>query len=251
MPAKIKIRRKDLKKDPLSIFLLKTFELLREYRQHYSRKIIKGGAVIGIVLGIGLGFSFWKTRFSERAEALFSKAQLVFQGDGEKGKKEGNNGEKSAQYLEAIKLFKEVLKRYPWTQSHTYSYFYLGHCYFNLGNYKEAINNYQKFLKKVKEEFLKERALFNLALSYEANGEPKKAIQSYEKILKMAKYSFSHPEALYRLGKCFEKEGNDKKALYYYQKLLKDYPTVSYSLRKKAKESSLWLKIVKKVEASP
>jgi tetratricopeptide (TPR) repeat protein len=94
-------------------------------------------------------------------------------------------------YEEALKEYREFLKRHPGHMLAPAAMEAVGYCQESLGQWKEAQETYQSLMKRWPSSPHAERAHYRLGLACEKAGETDKAIEAYKKVLEL------QPESLW------------------------------------------------------
>jgi tetratricopeptide (TPR) repeat protein len=207
-----------------------TFEKIGEYvSEHKTRVTIVGTALVCAVV-IAVGIYFYWNYYSGSALKLYAQAQgnILQSGDN----KETNN--------ENIKIFKELIDKYPHSWSGRMAYYHLGNIYYNNGDIVQAINAYEKFVSKAGSDKtgVKFLALTSLGYAYEAKKDFKEALKYFEQAQSGYNTGFEMI-GLRNIARAYEALNNKQKALEYYKKALEKTTEPAASIFIKRKISSL------------
>ncbi|MGQ9645502.1 MAG: tetratricopeptide repeat protein [Thermodesulfobacteriota bacterium] len=217
MAGKRKIIKKKLKEpDELISF---TEHALRLISRHY-RRIIAGGAVLGVLLLAYFLFEKWEEKKEGEAYQLFAAVLERYQVIESPYREEGA----SADYKNLVEKFDEVITKFPRTSSGKLSLLHKANLHLKLSEFEEAIKTYEAFLQRAgKERLYRLFALEGLGYAYEGKKEYEKAIAAYEKMLEIG----GGPQianAHLSKGRCYEKLGKKKEALESYKAFLEVAP---------------------------
>lgn len=88
----------------------------------------------------------------------------------------------SRNYQEAVKIFSDVLTKYPSGSYADNAHFWIGECYFSLGDFASAIKSYER-VASFKETSKGDDALYKIGVTYLKMGQQALAKQELEKML--------------------------------------------------------------------
>jgi tetratricopeptide (TPR) repeat protein len=222
-----KLSKKELKSPDV---FQSTFERAGDYVSENKTRV----AVIGIALFcavlIAMGIYFYLNHYSTSALRLYAKAQ-------ENIIKSGDNKET---VNENIKIFKELIDKYPRSWSGRMAYYHLGNIYYNNGELDQAINSYKKFVDKVRTDKtgVKFLALTSMGYSYEAKKDYKEALKYFEEAQSVYNTGFEMI-GLRNIARAHEELNNKAKALEYYKKALEKTTEPAATIFIKRKISTL------------
>jgi tetratricopeptide (TPR) repeat protein len=206
MAKKIKIRRQDLKKDELAIWLHDTITYIKENPAKVQTYV---GITIGVIVGIIIIYSAVSTSV-KNVRSQFAQAQAVYQ--------RCVPGEKE-EYRRAKKLFTAIINKYVFTKEAKLSRFYKGACCYYLGEYDDAKVCFEEFIEKYPKHTLAPTAYIRIGNIYEQKKEFKKAISSYKALIEKYPDSFEISNAWISIGRCYQKIGDIKQAKAAYGKV--------------------------------
>ncbi|MEO0130743.1 MAG: tol-pal system protein YbgF [candidate division WOR-3 bacterium] len=92
------------------------------------------------------------------------------------------------------------------------------------GEYEQAIFSFENFLQKYPDSELADNAQYWIGECYYALGNNEKAIIELEKVINNYPKGNKAPASLYKLGLIYLNKKNKNKAKEYFQKLIKEYP---------------------------
>ncbi len=107
------------------------------------------------------------------------------------------------------------------------------------GEYQLAIFSFENFLKKYPDSELSDNAQYWIGECYYALGDTEKAIIELEKVINNYPKGNKVPASLYKLGLIYQNKKNRKKAKEYLQKLIKEYPNTNEAKLAKEKLKEL------------
>ncbi|MDD4356344.1 MAG: tetratricopeptide repeat protein [Smithellaceae bacterium] len=218
-----KLSKKDLKSPDA---FQSTFESLGDYiAEHQTRVIVTASALLFAVILV-MGIYFYWSHYSTSALKIYSKAQ------GNMLKSEENQDNVD----EKIKLYKELIEKYPYSWSGRMANYHLGNIYYNKGEIDQAINSYKKFVGKTGSDKtgVKFLALTSLGYAYEMKKDFNQALKSFEQAQNVYHAGFE-VIGLRNIARAYEELNNKEKALEYYKKALEKTtePAASILIRRK------------------
>jgi predicted negative regulator of RcsB-dependent stress response len=155
-----------------------------------------------------------------------------------------NNIAKNVETPEAaranIKVYQELINRYPHSWSARMSHYHLGNLYYNFGEIDNAITEYKKFVSSSRSDnagitFL---ALTSLGYCYEAKKDLKVALEYFEKAQKSDNVGFESI-GFRNIARIYEQLNDKKNALENYKSALQKTTDPSMTIFIKRKISSL------------
>lgn len=218
-----KISKKELKSHDA---FQTTFERVGEYvSENKTRVTVIVTALVCAVL-IAAGIYFYWSYYSSSALKLYAKAQgnIVTRGDN----KETVN--------ENIKIYNELIEKYPHSWSGRMAYYHLGNIDYQNGEFDRAIKSYEKFISKAGSDKtgVKFLALTSVGYAYEAKKDFKEALKYYEKAQETNNTGFEMI-GLRNIARAYESLNNREKALEYYKKALEKTTETSATIFLKRK----------------
>ncbi len=134
-------------------------------------------------------------------------------------------------WKKALELYKKSVE----TKVTPTALFYLGNCYYNLGNYTKAIEEYEKFTKKFKdEEELLPLVYQKLASAYFKNGNSDIAFVTLNRLAEFNNGLFKDT-ALVLEARYYERVGETEKAKGKYKELIEGFPSSPWTTEASAK----------------
>jgi len=113
-----------------------TVERIGDYISDNKARVILSGSALCCAIIIAMGIYFYWNYYSTSALKLYAKAQ-------------GNilkSGDNKETINENIKIFQELIEKYPHSWSGRMGYYHLGNIYYNNGEIDKAINSYEQFV---------------------------------------------------------------------------------------------------------
>ncbi|MCX7982071.1 MAG: tetratricopeptide repeat protein [Syntrophales bacterium] len=201
-----KITKKELKQpDRFQIFLA---NLLSFFLQHRKKVIIGGTALVIIIFIIG-GWLYYQHDQEMRALTLYTKVSEDYRLAVAEKK----------DLTPIIAAFKDIVNRYPHTQSASYALFRLGNIYVREGKIDEGISWFKKYIEQNrKDNELLVIAYNALGICYEEKGEFKLALENYEKASRLKSGAMFESINYANMARVYEALKDIKKATEYYEK---------------------------------
>lgn len=107
------------------------------------------------------------------------------------------------------------------------------------GEYEAAIFSFENFLKKYPDSELADNAQYWIGECYYALGDTEKAVSALEKVINDYPKGNKIPASLYKLGLIYLNKKNKMKAKEYFQRLIKEYPNTNEAKLAKEKLKEL------------
>jgi len=207
-----------------------TVERIGDYISDNKARVILSGSALCCAIIIAMGIYFYWNYYSTSALKLYAKAQ-------------GNilkSGDNKETINENIKIFQELIEKYPHSWSGRMGYYHLGNIYYNNGEIDKAINSYEQFVDKAGSDKtgVKFLALTSLGYSYEVKNDFKEALKYFEQAQKAYNVGFE-AIGLRNIARAYEELKNKEKALEYYKKALEKTTEPGATIMIKRKISAL------------
>jgi predicted negative regulator of RcsB-dependent stress response len=140
----------------------------------------------------------------------------------------------------SIKVYQELINKYPHSWSARISYYHLGNIYYNLGEIDNAITEYKKFISSTRSDTagIKFLVLTSLGYCYEAKKDLKVALEYFEKAQKSDNIGFESI-GFRNIARIYEQLNDKKNALENYKSALQKTTDPSMTIFIKRKISSL------------
>ena len=207
-----------------------TFERVGDYISENKTRVTVISIALVCAIAIAMGIYFYWSYYSSSALKLYAKAQGNIL-------KSGDNKETAN---ENVKIFKELIDKYPHSWSGRMAYYHLGNNYYNNGEMDQAINAYQKFVSKAGSDKtgVKFLALTSLGYAFEAKKDFKEALKHFEQAQNTDNTGFE-VIGLRNIARAYEELKNKEKALEYYKKALEKTTEPSATIFIKRKIATL------------
>ncbi|MEW6714831.1 MAG: tetratricopeptide repeat protein [Nitrospirota bacterium] len=225
MPKPIKkkiVKKTTIQEDEVKSALMRTLDAARERQKNL---IIALSVVVGIA-AIYIIFSIYSASSKEKAYALETDAYKYYYGiDIKESMTEKERWEK------ALELYKKSVE----AKATPTARFYLGNCYYNLGDFDNAIKEYTAFIDKFgSQKEILPVVYQKLASAYLKKNNNAKAIETLDALAKVNNGIFKDT-ALALQARSYETAGESGKATEKYKELVKLFPDSSWSAEAKAK----------------
>jgi tetratricopeptide (TPR) repeat protein len=224
------IKKKVAKKKPVQENEVKsaTLQALDALKKRQKQAIIAISAVVMIVI-LYTAFSVYSSSISKKAYSFEREAYSYYYAENiDKDISEKDRWKK------AMELYQKSVneKMTPTAQ------YYLGNCYFNLGDYDNAIKEYNVFVKKFKrEKGVLPLVYQKLASAYFKSGKNDKAVETLDKLTGVDSGVF-RDTALILEARHYEKIGESEKALEKYRQISTEFPASPWSAEANVKISA-------------
>ncbi|MBN1471485.1 MAG: tetratricopeptide repeat protein [Syntrophaceae bacterium] len=207
-----------------------TIELISDYISENKKRFYSIVTAIIMATVIATGIYMYWNHYQYSAKEMYAKANdnLV------------QNIENPENANKNIKLFQELVEKYPHSWSARMAHYHLGNIYYNLGEFDKAITDYKKFVSsRISDKAgIKFFALTSIGYSYEAKKDYKEALEYFEKALKSNNAGFESV-AYSNIARIYELMNDKKNALESYKKALETASDTSKAVFIKYKISSL------------
>jgi predicted negative regulator of RcsB-dependent stress response len=222
-----KLSKKELKGPDI---FQSSFEKITDYISENTVRFFAIATTVILTVVIAFGIYLYWSNYQANAAQIYAKAQaIVFR-----------STENPESAPESIKIFQELIDKYPHSWSARMAHYHLGNIYYNLGELDNAINSYKKFVSSAKSDDagIKFLALTSLGYCFEAKKDFKSALGYFDEAQKSNNTGF---EAIgYRnIARIYEELKDKKKALENYQNALVKTTDPSMTIFIKRKISSL------------
>jgi TolA-binding protein len=207
-----KITKKQLKEDEFVNFFAKTILYFQAHKQEV------GIGVLVLLIGAAIfgGFYFYRRSFDDQAFYQMSQALEVYH---KAAPTTSDNNIKQAQ-----ELLEKVIKLHPSSPAAEEAQYYLGNCYFQMGDYDKALGVYENYLKKHSSGRFAPMAQEGRAQSWVAKKDMINAAKEYENLIKTYDSYPLLAEVLMTLGQLYEQMNNPQEALKTYKSVIHKFP---------------------------
>jgi predicted negative regulator of RcsB-dependent stress response len=202
-----------------------TIEVIQDYISENQKRFysIVAAIVLAAIIALGI-YSYWGN-YQSSAKEMYAKAQ-------------NNNTPENT--MNNVKIFQELIDKYPHSWSARMAHYHLGNIYYNSGDFDKAIADYKKFVSsRISEDSgIKFLALSSIGYCYEAKKDFKSALDYFEKAQKSKNVGFESV-AFSNIARIYEQMNDKKNALENYKKALEKTTEPSKAIFIKYKISSL------------
>jgi predicted negative regulator of RcsB-dependent stress response len=207
-----------------------SIEVITDYISENKNRFyaIVTAVVLAAIIALGI-YMYW-SNYQSSAREMYANAQ--------------NNIAKNVETPEAaranIKVYQELINKYPHSLSARMSHYHLGNLYYNLGEIDNAIIEYKKFVSSSRSDNagIKFLALTSLGYCYEAKKDLKVALEYFEKAQKSDNVGFESI-GFRNIARIYEQLNDKKNALENYKSALQKTTDPSMTIFIKRKISSL------------
>lgn len=225
MPKMIKkraVKKKSSQGDEVKSSALQALDVLKK-RQ---KQIITAVSAVAVIVVLYIFFAFYSSSLKNKAYSLEMEANRIYY---------GSDKDESASDEDKWKKALEIYKKSIDITTTPSALFYLGNCYFNLGEYEKAIKEYSVFTDKFGgEKGIVALVYQKLASAYFRTGQNDNALETLGKLAKVESGIF-RDTALIIEARYHEKAGQKEKALDQYRTILTEFPTSPWSVEAKSK----------------
>jgi len=203
-----KIKKKDLKKP--DEFQTSFDKISRYILDNRSKFFIFLGVFVFLILSVS-GWYFYRLNYEKNAQKIYSSAFDSY-----------HKNSNTETYMNAIKLYKELVEKYPNSNVATNALYSMGNIYFNINEVDKSIDAYKEFIKKSRGcNELIALAYIGTGYCYEVKENFTNALESLDNSIKYGTGT-SYEGIIYRnMARIYEEMNNPTKALEYYKKALK------------------------------
>lgn len=207
-----------------------TIELISDYISDNKKRFYSIVTAIIVATIIATGIYMYWNHYQYSAKEMYARANNNLLQTIENPENANKN----------IKLFQELIEKYPHSWSARMAHYHLGNIYYNLGEFDKAIADYKKFVSsRISDKAgIKFLALTSIGYSYEAKKDYKDALEYFEKALKSNNAGFESV-AFSNIARIYEQMNDKKNALENYKKALEKATEPSKAILIKYKISSL------------
>lgn len=222
-PIKKKVSKKArLKEAEVKSRVHDTINFLRGRRKVLTYAL----SALALIVILTVVFIFYSFSLKKKAHAFEREAYNYYYDINIKNPLPGE-----ARWKKSLELFQKAME----VKSTPVAQFYIGNCYFNLGDYNNAIKAYIRFTDKYKnEQEILPLVYQKLALAYIKNGKGDDAVKTL-KTLAQFKNGLFKDTALSLEAQYYESTGKPEDALKKYKELLENFPSSPWSAVAKTK----------------
>jgi len=190
-----------------------TFERVSDYISENKTRFYVIVTSIVVAFGIAFGTYFYWNNYQTSAAEIYAKAQENMARSAQARSPEMAN--------ESIKMYKELIDKYPRSSSAQMARYHLGNIYYHTGEIDNAIASYKDFVSSAKSDDtgIKFLALTSLGYCFEAKKDIKGALSYFEDAQKTDSVGFESI-GFRNIARIYEQLNDKKKALENYQNAL-------------------------------
>lgn len=222
-----KLSKKQLKEPDM---FQSSFEKVTDYISENTVRFFAIVTTVILTVVIVFGIYLYWSNYQANAAQIYAKAQAIVI----------RSTVDPEAVPESMKIFQELIDKYPHSWSARMAYYHLGNIYYNSGDLDNAIDSYKRFVSSAKSDDagIKFLALTSLGYCFESKKDFRSALNYFEEAQKSNNTGF---EAIgYRnIARIYEELNDKKKALENYQNALVKTTDPSMLLFIKRKISSL------------
>ena len=194
--------------------LLTTYENAVSWYQTNKKKITNVGIAIVIVIGGIWWYTNQQSQKNEKAANEFAKV-FTFYDNGQYQLAISGVPERNVRGLQAI------VDDYGSTTNGNLARFYLGDCYYNLGEYDKALAEFEEV--DVPTDLLEASRLAGIAACYEVKANFSDAAKYFERAGRISDTNPNTPEYLADAARNYAKTGNKEQAIELYKYIKKEH----------------------------
>jgi predicted negative regulator of RcsB-dependent stress response len=206
-----------------------TMEIIADYISENQTRFyaIVVAVIAAAVIAFGI-YMYWSS-YQSSAREMYAKAQNIARNISTPDDARAN-----------VKVYQELINKYPHSWSARVSYYHLGNIYYNLGEIDNAITEYKKFVSSTRSDTagIKFLVLSSLGYCYEAKKDLKVALEYFEKAQKSDNVGFESI-GFRNIARIYEQLNDKKNALENYKNALQKTTDPSMTIFIKRKISSL------------
>jgi tetratricopeptide (TPR) repeat protein len=230
-PIKKRIKKKSgIEEEEVKGKAIETLHLLKQKRRTLIYLV---SGIIAFVIFVA-AFLFYTSSNAKEAYNLETKAFKYYYATRLKQAASESDQSTDAQtdrWEKALDLFKKAYKK----KSTPVTLFYIGNCYYNLGDNKNAIKTYQEFINSYSEnEEIIPLVYQKLASTYRKTGNLKEAYSTLDSLSSYREGMFKDT-ALILKARYLESEGRQEEAEKIYKEIINNYPNSLWNLEAKSK----------------
>jgi tetratricopeptide (TPR) repeat protein len=221
------IKKRPAKKKPGQEDEVKSAALqaLEKLKNRQKQAIIIVSVILAIFL-LYVIFMFYSSSVDRKAYALEKEAYNTYY-----GVRAGDSMSEADRWKKALELYKKAVD----VKATPTAMFYLGNCYFNLGQYDNAIKEYSRFADKFgREKGVLPLVYQKMASAYFKVNQNEKALETLGKLANVENGIFKDTALVYE-ARYYEGTGEKAKALEKYREIISGFPTSPWSVEASAK----------------
>jgi predicted negative regulator of RcsB-dependent stress response len=201
---------------------------LMEWAKGHINYLLYGVLGIIIIVGLLVAWSFWQQQRRQEAEILLYQAVKMLNPDGSR---------EASTSSQALTQFRRITTEYSTTPASAFAHWYLGHLYYDQGDFTAALAAYQQAQRRFSRHqdlFMPAIITLNIGYTQEISGLCDEAVGSFEQVVQSSA-NWLHGEAFLGIGRCYEKKGAIAEAKATYDRALSDN-ALDATIRQKMEE---------------
>lgn len=222
-----KLSKKELKQPDA---FQSSIEVIQDYILENQKRFyaIVTAIILAAIIAFGI-YMYW-SHYQSSAREMYVKAQANV----------ARNVDTPEDAMKNIKIYQELIDKYPLSWSARMAHYHIGNLYYNLGEFDKAISDYKKFVaSRISDRAgIKFLALTSMGYCYEAKKDFKSALEYFEKAQKSDNVGFESI-GFRNIGRAYEQLNDKKNALENYKKALEKTTDPAMVIFIKHKISSL------------
>ena len=206
-----KISKNELKRNELEEWIRLTGYYCKN---NYKVLIITITSIIFIVVA-GSSILYMKRRNNKISSEMLSEALHSYHLNDN-----NPNNKSKIQIIDSRTILKNLIKKYPSTQSAILAYYYLGKLNYQLGDLKQSLENYQYFVDIYSNHELIYPVKINIAYIYELQNNYEEAVEIYENMINAPSVNQDQKKDIkFNLARIYELQNQSMKAKEIYSEL--------------------------------
>lgn len=225
MPKVIKKRpgkKKSLQENEVKSAALQALDVLKERQRH----IMIAVSVVAAVIILYIIFALYSSSMNKKAYALEKEAGMYYYGT-----EVDKNMTREDRWKKALELYQKAID----VKATPTAVFYLGNCYFNLGDYGNAIKQYHVFIDKFSgNKGILPLVYQKLTSAYFKGNQNEEALETLSRLSALENGVFRDTALIFE-ARHYEHAGEKDKALEKYRELMTEFPLSPWSIEAAAK----------------
>jgi len=223
------ISKQEIRRNPLAEWVGATVRFVQAHRI----AIVVAAVVLAIGLSVATGFWWQEQKREAEASRLLGNGLAAMRTD-----QPGSSGNSE----EAAKLFQDVVKQFPKTQSGEEALIALGNVQYGAGKMDEALASFAQYLTTFPRGRFTMEAGLGKAYAQEAKGDLQGAAQTLSQILEQDKNNPLAGEAYMTLARLYEEMKKPDDAMRVYGQVAEEYPQTRWAENALQRMSALKMK---------
>ncbi|HDH04354.1 MAG TPA: tetratricopeptide repeat protein [Nitrospirae bacterium] len=185
-----------------------------------QRQVVTGVSVVAALIILYVIFALYSSSMSKKAYSLEMEAYNIYYSDAS-----GESMSEEDKWKKALELYKQSVD----IKASPTALFYLGNCYFNLGDYDNAIKEYNLLVDRFSsEEGMLPLVYQKLASAYFRTNQNDKALETLDRLAGVEDGIFKDTALILEAG-YYEGAGEKEKALEKYREIITEFPVSPWS----------------------